>query len=420
MGKSLTSTLRALRHRNYRLFFYGQVVSLTGTWIQTIAMSWLVYRLTGSAFLLGLTGFASQIPILLFSPFAGIWTDRVNRRRILLVTQTLAMLQAFTLALLVFSGHVAAWHVIALALLLGTIMALDAPARQSFLVFMVDDRADLPNAIALNSFMFNAARLVGPSIAGVLIAAFGESICFLLNGLSYAGVLAALLAMNVQQPAPKAAPEHWWLGMRRGFSYAFGFPPIRFMLLLLALVSFMATPYLTLMPIFAAEVFHGGAATLGLLIGAAGFGAIGATIYLASRASVAGLSNVIPVGAALAGIALILFTRSVWLWLSIPLMIAAGFGIIVQLASINTVLQTIVDEDKRGRVMSLYTMAYLGVMPLGSLAAGRLAQSIGAPDTLLLGGVCCVLGAALFATRLSRIRELIRPIFLKRGIIPSS
>jgi MFS family permease len=410
------ATLRALRHRNYRLFFSGQFFSLTGTWIQSIAMSWLVYRLSGSAFLLGLTGFASQIPILLFAPFGGFWSDLVNRRRLLLLTQTLSALQAFTLATLTFTGVIRVWQIVLLAGALGLISAFDTPVRQAFTATLVTHKQDLANAIALNSFIFNSARLIGPSIAGLLIAAVGEAVCFLVNGLSYLGVIAVLYRLRIDQPHGAARRSKLLDGLKEGFRYAFGFAPIRAMLILLALVSFTTTPYLFLMPIFAREVFHGTAQVLGVLIGAAGLGAVSGTLYLASRQRVRGLGRIIAVGSATAGIALMLFSLSRVLWLSALLMVFVGAGIIVTAASVNTILQTVVDDDKRGRVMSLYTMSFLGMSPVGSLAAGQLAHLIGAPDTLLAGGACCLAGAALFAGRLGRIRESMRPLYLRRGI----
>jgi MFS family permease len=414
----LKTGLRALSHRNYRLYFFGQIFSLIGTWIQFVAMSWLVYRLSNSAFLLGLTGFVSQIPILLLAPFAGVLSDRLNRHRTLMVTQTLAMLQAFALATLTFLGSIEIWQIIALAGLLGVINAFDVPTRQSFIVHMIGSRDHLQNAIALNSFTMNATRLIGPSIGGLLVAAVGEGFCFLLNGLSFLAILASLKAMRIDFAPVKQRSRNVWIGLSEGFRYAFGFRPIRMLLLELAIVSFMAMPYTVLMPIFAAEVFQGTARTYGILIGCAGFGAILATVFLASRKSVQGLGNVIVIAGITCGVALTLFSRSNVLWLSQLLMVFVGFGIICHAASINTILQTIVDEDKRGRIMSFYTMFFVGMAPIGSLVGGQVANLIGVQNTFTVAGMCCVLAAVFFASRLHGMRESIRPLPALRGIIP--
>jgi MFS family permease len=409
---------RALHSRNYRLFFGGQSISLIGTWMQQIAASWLVYHMTNSAFVLGVVGFAGQIPTFLLAPFAGVFADRMNRHRIIIVTQTLAMIQALMFALLVLTGAVTVWQIIALSILLGLVNAVDMPVRQAFIVDMIERREDLGNAIALNSTMFNAARLVGPSIAGVLIATLGEGMCFLLNGISYGAVIAALSAMRMT-PRPKHGQRaHVMQELREAFSYALGFAPIRSILLLLGLVSLVAMPYTILMPVFAKDVLHGGAHTLGFLVGASGIGALGGTIYLASRRSVRGLGNVIAVSAGLFGIGLLAFSVSRVLWMSLLFMLLTGFGMVLQFAASNTVLQTIVDDDKRGRVMSLFTMAFAGAAPFGSLLAGGLASRIGAPATLLLGGVCCISGSLLFARALPALREMVRPIYARKGIIP--
>jgi MFS family permease len=409
---------RALRHRNYRLFFAGQGISLIGTWMQRIAMSWLVYRLSHSALLLGVTGFAGQIPTFVLAPFTGVLADRWNRHRTLIVTQVLATIQAVVLTVLVMTRTVEVWHVVVLAVILGTINALDMPVRQSFIVQMIETRGDLGNAIALNSSLVNAARLIGPSVAGILIAAFGEGICFLINALSYVPAIAALLAMRFEPPRAAAANGRVIEGLREGFSYVFGFKPIRYILLLLALVSLMGMPYQVLMPVFAQDILGGGPHTLGFLMGASGLGALIGTVYLACRKNVRGLGIVIAASAALFGIGLIAFSFSRVVWLSLALVLVAGLGMMVQMASSNTVLQTVVDDDKRGRVMSFYTMAFMGMAPFGSLLAGALAERIGAPNTLLVGGVFTVAGAVLFATRLRAMREILHPIYRKMGIMP--
>jgi MFS family permease len=406
----------ALRHRNYRLFFGGQGISLIGTWMQRIAMWWLVYRLSNSPFLLGVVGFTGQIPIFLLTPFAGVLADRMNRQRVLVVTQTLAMIQAFILALLVLAGAIAIWHIISLSIFLGVIDAFDMPVRQSFMVEIVQTN-DLGNAIALNSSIVNCAQLLGPSIAGILIASMGEGMCFLLNGISYLFVIVSLLAMKITSKKMETPNSHVLQGIKEGFSYAFSFTPIRSVLLLLALVSLIGMPYRVLMPIFAKDVLHGGPHTLGFLMGSSGLGALVGSIYLASRKSVLGLEKWIPLAASIFGIGLIAFSLSRVFWFSLFLILLTSFGMMVQFASSNTVLQTVVDEDKRGRVMSFYAMAIRGMAPFGSLLAGGLAGKIGAPNTLMIGGVSCFLGALMFAKKLPLLRELVRPIYVRMGIV---
>ena len=418
VASGLRLSLRALEHRNFQLFFGGQSISLIGTWMQRIALGWLVYHMTNSPFLLGVVGFAGQIPTFLLAPFAGVFADRWNRHRILIVTQSLAMVQALVLSLLVLTGTVVIWHIMVLSIFLGTINAFDTPARQSFLVEMVEKKEDLSNAIALNSSMVNVARLLGPSLAGILISVVGEGLCFLLNGVSYLAVIAALLAMKIKKRETKHQPSKVWAGLREGFAYAFGFSPIGAVLLLLALMSFMGMPYTILMPVFARDVLHGGPHTLGFLMGASGVGALGGALYLASRKSVLGLGRLISVATALFGIGLVAFSHSRLLALSIPLMFITGFGMIVEMAASNTVLQTIVEDDKRGRIMSFFTMAFMGMTPFGSLFAGFLASRIGAPNTLLIGGLACLAGAAAFALKLPALREVARPVYVKMGIIP--
>lgn len=408
---------RSLRYRNYRLFFGGQSISLIGTWIQRIAVPWLVYQLTGSAFLLGVVSFASQIPAFLLAPFAGVLIDRWNRYHILITTQILAMIQALALAFLFFSGAIELWHIILLSTLLGFVNAFDMPARQSFVVEIIERREDLGNAIALNSSMVNSARLLGPSIAGVLIAAMGEGICFLLNGLSYVFVIVSLLMMKVTLKEAKTQDSQVLRGLKEGFSYAFGFAPIRYIILLLGLVSLMGMPYVVLMPVFAKEILHGGSNAFGFLMGASGIGALIGALYLASRRSVLGLGKIIPLSTAMFGCGLITFSLSRFFLLSLALMLITGLGMIMQMASSNTILQTIVDDDKRGRIMSFYLMAFMGTAPFGSLLAGGLASYLGAPNTLIIGGVSCFLGAILFASKLSDLRKMVLPIYVKLGII---
>ncbi len=415
--KGLRLIFRALYSRNYRLFFGGQGISLIGTWMQQIAMSWLVYRMTNSAFLLGLIGFSSQICSFLFSPFAGVISDRWNRHRILVATQSLSMIQAFILATLTLTGVVTVLHLIILALFLGFVNAFDMPTRQAFVVEMVGKREDLGNAIALNSFLFNGARLVGPSIAGILISILGEGMCFLLNGLSFLAVIIALLSMQITSHSEQFQKTQVFQGFKEGFIYAVGFAPIRSILLFLGWISLVGTANTTLLPVFAKNILHGGAQTYGFLMAAIGVGAIIGAIFLASRRSVLGLGRIIAIASAIFGVGLISFSLSHILWLSVLLLLLAGFGMMVHMASSNTVLQTMVDDDKRGRVMSLYTMAFMGMAPFGSLAGGSLAGSIGAPATLILGGVSCMLGSFLFVRILPSLREIARPIYIRKGIL---
>ncbi|HEX4959897.1 MAG TPA: MFS transporter [Thermoanaerobaculia bacterium] len=412
--------VRALHHRNYRLFFIGQSISLIGTWMTRIATSWLVYRLTGSALLLGLVGFAGQIPSFLLAPFAGVLIDRWDRHRLLVVTQVLAMVQSAALAVLTLAGIINIWHVLFLSLFQGVINAFDMPGRQAFVVEMVERREDLANAIALNSSMVNAARLLGPSIGGIIIAAVGEGWCFGLDAVSYLAVIASLLLMRLaRRPRPVKSSEAKVLReLREGWRYVAGSPPIRSILLLLALVSLVGMPYTVLMPIFASTVLHGGPHTLGFLMAATGIGALAGAVFLAQRRTVLGLGKVIPMMSALFGAGLISFSLSRFLWLSLVLLVATGVGFMVQMSASNTVLQTLVDDDKRGRVMSFYTMAIMGVTPFGSLLAGGLAHRIGAPYTLLFGGTGCILAALWFARRFTRLREWVRPIYIEKGILP--
>jgi MFS family permease len=408
---------RALDSRNYRLFLGGQVVSLIGTWMTSVATSWLVYRLTGSAFFLGLTSFAGQVPVLFLTPFAGVWVDRWNRHRTIVITQTLSMLQSFALAVLTLRHLITVWEIIVLVLAQGAINAFDMPARQAFLLEMIERREDVGNAIALNSSMVNGARLIGPAIAGVTIAALGEGYCFLTDGISYLAVIGSLLAMRLPVP-PRRTGRRLWEELVEGGRYVRQSPAIRPMLLLLALTSFVGMPYTSLMPIFAGTVLHGGAHTLGFLMAAAGVGALVGAITLAMRPSVLGLGKIIVWSVALFGAGLIAFGASRFLILSLVAVAIAGFGMMRHMASSNTILQTIVHEDKRGRVMAYYSMAIMGVGPFGSLIAGALATRIGAPWTLIGGGIICLLGAAHFGRLLPDLRSAIRPVYIELGILP--
>jgi len=379
-------------------------------------MSWLVYRLTNSAFLLGLVGFTSQIPLFLLTPFAGVLADRMNRRRILVTTQTLAMIQAFVLAGLVLTGTTAVWHIILLSVFLGIVDAFDMPIRQSFMVEIVQ-RKDLGSAIALNSSIVNCAQLLGPSIAGIVIASMGEGICFLLNGISFLFVIGSLIAMKITQIEMGKRDIHVLQEIKEGFTYAFGFAPIKFILLLLGLTSLVGIPYRVMMPVFARDILKGGPHTLGFLMGGAGVGALSGSVYLASRKGIPGLEKWIALAAGFFGLGLVGFFRSHVFWLSLALVFLTGFGMMVQMASSNTVLQTVVEEDKRGRVVSLYSMAIRGMAPFGSLLVGGAASKIGAPNTLMISGIFCILGSILFAKRLSVLREIVHPVYVKMGTL---
>jgi MFS family permease len=410
---------RALAHRNFRLFIAGQGISLIGTWMQQVGISWLVFRLTGSAFSLGLIGFASQIPTFLLAPTAGVLTDRWDRHRTLLVTQVLAMLQATVLTILVWNEAIEVWGLVALSAVLGMINAFDMPTRQAFLVDMVPRRGDLANAIAINSSMVNVSRLVGPSVAGLLIALGGEISCFLFNAVSYVAVIGALVAMRDLPERGKRVMQPVWKGMTEGIVYAFGFAPIRALLLLVALVSMMAMPMSILLPVFASKLLRGGPSLLGLMTGATGVGALSSAIYLASRRQVLGLGKLISAAAVVLGLSMIGFSLSRSVPLSLAMLVVTGFCTIFQMAASNTLLQTIVDEDKRGRVMSLYVMAFVGAAPFGSLLAGTIADHANAPLAIQVGAAACILGGAAFAVNLPRLREQVLPIYERTGILPT-
>ena len=409
--------VRALKHRNYRLFFVGQIVSLIGTWMTTTATSWLVYRLTGSPMMLGVVGFAGQFPAFLVSPFAGAFIDRWDRHRLLVVTQTVSMLQSFTLAILTLTGIITIPMVVVLSAIQGVVNAFDMPGRQAFVIQLID-KEDLPNAIALNSSMFNAARLVGPSIAGGIIATAGEGWIFLVDGFSYFAVMVALMLMRLNRRARTLERRGTVASqLLEGLAYVGGSKPLRAIMTLLAFVSLVGFPYTVLMPVFARELLGGGPYTLGLLMGAIGCGALAGALFLAARRSVLGLGRIIPLAASVFGGALIAFSFSRVLWLSLAILVVSGFGFMVQMASSNTVIQTIVDDEKRGRVMSFYVMAFLGTAPFGSLLAGTLSTRIGAPHTLLIGGVCCIAAALWFARGLPELRASVRPIYVRLGIL---
>ena len=418
-SQGLGHAWRALKHRNFRLFFGGQTISLIGTWMTRVATSWLVYRLTGSALLLGTVSFAGQIPTFLFAPFAGVWVDRLDRRQVLIWTQVLSMAQSLALAGLTLSHHITIHWVLILSSMQGIINAFDMPGRQAFMVQMVEDRRDLSNAIAINSSMVNMARLVGPSLAGMLIAVTSEGWCFLIDGISYLAVIASLLTMDIPIAQGKRKVTSTFTDMMVGWTYVSEFLPVRTILLLFAMVSLMGMPFVVLMPIFAARVLHGGPHTLGFLMGAMGVGALISALALAARKSVLGLVRMIPMAAAVFGVGLIGFGLSRVFWLSTIMVLIAGMGMMQGMAGSNTIIQTIVSEDKRGRVMSYYTMAFVGMAPFGSLLAGSMAHAIGAPWTVIANGSAVLLGAGWFWTQLPAVRGAIRPIYQEMGILPA-
>lgn len=414
----IKTVFRALRHQNYRLFFTGQSISLIGTWMQQIAVSWLVYRMTNSAFLLGLVGFSSQISTFLLAPLAGVIADRHHRHRLLFITQSFAMIQAVVLYVLYVTHTIAVWHILLLCFFLGAVNAFDIPVRQSFTVDMISGREDLSNAIALNSSMVNAARLLGPSIGGILIAFFGEGTCFLLNALSYIAVLLSLALMKLPRwEAPIHHKGSVVEQLKEGFFYSINFMPIRTILMLLSVISLVSGGVQALMPVFARDIFHGGSKTLGLLMAASGLGALTGAMYLAGRRNVLGLGRVIAWTAGIFGGGVIVFSHTSYMMIAMPILLFSGFGMMVQMASSNIILQTIVEEDKRGRVMSFYTMAFMGLAPFGSLISGSLAASIGADNTLLWGGILSIIASIIFALQLPVFRSFVRPVYVKKGIM---
>ncbi len=411
----MPATLRALRHRNFQLFFSGQLISLIGTWMQSVAQAWLVYRMTGSSLLLGSVGFASQFPVFLVAPFGGIVADRHNLRRVVIATQTVSMILALVLATLTLTGTVQVWHIFVLAALLGVVNAFDIPGRQAFLVEMVG-KEDLMNAIALNSSMFNGARIIGPAIAGVLVAKIGEGWCFFANGISYIAVIIGLLMMRVPRPSRRAGAASPWAHIIEGFRFVRQTAPIRALLLLLGLVSLVAMPYTVLMPIFADRILHSGARGLGILMGATGVGALLGALTLASRSGVHGLGRWVAFSCGGFGVSLILFSFSRSVWLSAALLLPVGFGMMLQMSSSNTLIQAMVPDHLRGRVMAVYSMMFMGMAPFGALLGGALADRLGAPITVSMGAVACIGGAALFWLQLPKIRVEARRLIVAQGI----
>jgi MFS family permease len=407
--------LQALRHRNFRLFVSGQVSALIGFWMQSIAQSWLLYKMTDSATLLGVLGFAGSLPILLLAPFAGIWSDRCNLHRVMFATQVLEMLQAITLATLALTGNLQPWHIIALSMFMGVLISVEVPVRHAYLLELVGSRVDLPNAVAVTSLVGNCGRLVGPALAGLVIGWLGEAACFAINAVSYTAVIVSFMFIRVTPTERPATHKAMWQGMREGVAYAWQSRPIRSLLLLLTVVGLLGTPYISLMPVLTRVVFQGGADQMGFMVGAAGLGAISGTLFLATRASVRGLVRLLTYAALAAGIAA-LVPHVKLVWFAIPLLAVTGFGILVTSVSVNMIVQAIVDDDKRGRVMSLYTVSFMGMAPFGALAAGALADVIGVAATLTISGCCCALGALLLASRHGRIRGELREAYARLSI----
>jgi MFS family permease len=412
------TVFRSLKYRNYKLFFSGQSISLIGTWMQRIAMPWLVYHLTGSAFMLGLVSFGGQIPTFILAPVAGVVTDKFDKYRVLVITQIVSLVQALILAVLALTGVIQVWHIVILSVALGCINAFDVPSRQSFVIEMVDNKEDLGNAIALNSMMFNGARIIGPSIAGLILATAGEGICFLLNAVSFIFVIVSLLMMRIT-PAPRKTKQGNLLSeLKEGMRYASGFAPIKHLLILLSVISLMGASYQVIMPVFAKEVLKGGSGTYGFLMGSAGMGALFGALYLASRETVIKLGRIIPAAAVLFGISLVVLSFTTYLPVSLILMVFVGLGMMMNTAACNTVLQTITEDDKRGRVMSFYTMAIMGTAPFGSLLLGSLARLIGTPDAIFISGLSTVLAAWFFYRKLPELKRVVRPVYVRMGLIP--
>jgi MFS family permease len=416
--KNLKSIFSSLYSRNYRIYFVGQGISLIGTWMQQIALSWLVYRLTGSVFLLGLIGFTSQIPVFILSPFTGVITDRFNRLSIMKLSQWFFMIHALIMAMLVLLNLIEVWHIIALSVVFGVVSAFDAPARQSLVIDLIDNPNDLGNAIALNSAIFNGARLIGPAIAGITIAIVGEGICFLINTISYIAVIIALQYIKIEKKQIKTEQSKFFKSFTEGFKYTFQSLPIKTLIILLAILSLVGLPYIILLPAYAKEILHGESDTLGYLMSSMGAGALIAALYMASRKSVVGLGKIISVNIILLGLGITMAAFSKQLYLSSFVFFLTGLAMIFTLSSVNTLLQTITTEDKRGRVMSFYSMALMGIYPLGNLLVGSVASGIGIPSTLLIMGFITILSGFLFSKVIYSLREDIHHIYRNKGLIP--
>ncbi len=414
---NLPRIFNALRSRNYRLYFFGQVVSLIGTWMTQTASLWLAYHLTSSALALGLIGFVGQVPIFLLSPVAGVLADRFNRHHLLIATQILSMLQSFALATLTFTNHINIQTLIGLTFFQGLINAVDLPVRQSLVVAFVQDKKHLSNAIALNSSVFNLARLIGPALSGFTIATVGVAACYLIDGCSYLAVIFSLLAMRFAPATTKRVARAPLVEMREGFQYAFSVRPIRALIITLALISFLGFSYAILTPLYARDIFGGDAKTLGYLMSATGIGALIGAVYLGSRNKIRGLGNVMAFGAGLMGIGTIAFATSRYLPLSLCFLAVVGLGGVLMMASGNTLVQTLVEEEKRGRVMSIFTMAVMGTMPLGNLVIGWFAGRFGASKALLVSGSFCVVVAIIFYRKIPSLRAAAAPLMEKFEVI---
>ena len=408
---------RALRHPNFRLFFFGQSVSVIGTWLTQVARMWLVFRLTHSALLLGVVSFAGQFVSFLVGPIAGVWVERLDRRKLMLWAQAIGAAQSLLLAVATLAHVITLWEILVLTVFGGIVAALSTPARLSFVAHMVEDRNDVDNGVALVSSMANAARLIGPAIAGLVIAAWGEGWCFLIDAISFLPVIASLALMRMKPLEPRRGSRGMLEEMRQGWSYVSTFLPIRTLLLFFVVIGLMGYSYTVLLPVFASQVLHGGPTTLGWLTSASGIGALLSTLTLALRKSVVGLTRVVQVAGALLGLALILFGLSHVLWLSLLLMLLVGFGLLQCVTGINTILQSLAPEDMRGRVMSYYTMAFFGAAPVGSLLVSVLADRIGAPIAVGLTGAACVVGSIWFALELPKVTAAMRPIYVEKGLL---
>jgi MFS family permease len=420
MKMQLQNIFRSLKYKNFQLYFYGQTISLVGTWIQRIATPWLVYDMTHSVFLLGLLGFLGQLPTFLIAPFAGVYVDRWDKYKLLILTQIVAMIQALALAIFYLTGNLQIWLIIFLNIILGVVNAFDTPARQSFLVEIIEKKEDLGNAIALNSSMVNIARLIGPSIAGILIAITGEGMCFLINALSYIAVIISLLLMKFQKKETiSSRKKDLFQEMKEGWQYSFNYLPIKSVLILLTIISLMGMPYTILLPDFAKIYLNGNANLFGFLMGASGAGAFIGAIYLAAKKNIAGLINITYLSSFIFGGGLIVLAISRNIYLSMILMMLTGLGMMLQIATSNTLVQTLVQNEKRGRVMSLYTMAFMGTAPFGSLMAGSIAKHIGTPNTLIISGVACIFGGLYYASKIKQIKKITSPVFQNLGFVPS-
>lgn len=408
---ALVRTFRSLGSRNYRLFFAGQGVSLIGTWMQNVALNWLLFRITGSPFMLGAATFAGQIPIFILAPVSGVIGDRFDRRKILIAVQCASMIQAFILAGITLAGVVEAWHLIVLAFFLGIINAFELPIRQALVFDLLDDKRDLPNAIALNSSLFNGSRLIGPAVAGMIVAIAGEGICFLINAVSYLASISAFTAMEIRRTFREKKESRVLAEIKEGIRYAAGSSPVKELLILIALISFFGLTFPVLLPVFASEVLHGDSHTFGLLVSSAGAGAFTATLYLAARSSIRGLGRVVNIALYAISAGFVVFSFSTILYISMAALFVVGFTSIVVIASCNTILQTVVDESKRGRVMSLYVMAFTGTAPVGGLIAGSISEVAGAPVTLAACGICCLVIAFLFTMMLPGVMRSSRSLF---------